>query len=198
MMLVATPSLAAGNLAELIALTRQKPGQIAVAISPIGTPNHLAAELIAAMAGVDLNFVLYKGIGQSLPDLMSGQVHIAVAAVPSVLPHANAGKLKVLGVTRTVRSPLAPGVPTLSEAGLPGFDVNAWVCLMVTGGTPPAVIERLSAEIRKVLAMPDVREVMLKQGLEPHGTTPAELQAYLRSESAKWAGVLKNAKVRGR
>jgi tripartite-type tricarboxylate transporter receptor subunit TctC len=196
MVLVASQSFAPNNLTELIALAKQKPGAIAMGISPIGTPNHLGAELLAKMANIDINLITYKGIGQSLPDLISGQVQLAVAAVPSVLPHVRAGKLKALAVTRAQRSSLAPEIPTAGESGLPGFEVNAWVCLMVTGGTPMPVIRKINAEVRKAMALPEVRESMIKQGLEPWTTTPEELDAYIKAEALKWSAVLKTAKVK--
>ncbi|MSQ73519.1 MAG: tripartite tricarboxylate transporter substrate binding protein [Betaproteobacteria bacterium] len=196
MVLVASQSFAPNNLTELIALAKQKPGTIAVAISPIGTPNHLGPELLAKMANIDINLILYKGIFQSLPDLISGQVQLAVAAVPSILPQVRAGKLKALAVTRGQRSPLAPEIPTAAESGLPGFEVNAWVCLMATGGTPPAVIRRINAEVRKAMGLPEVRESMVKQGLEPWTSTPEELDSYIKAEAQKWSEVLKTAKIK--
>jgi tripartite-type tricarboxylate transporter receptor subunit TctC len=195
MFLVAHPSLPANNVAELIALAKQKPSSIAIAISPIGTPNHLGAELLAQKAGVELTFVPYPGIGPATPDLLAGRVQIAISAMSSMHPHVTAGTLKALAVTRPVRSPFAPGVPTVSESGLPGFDVNAWVCLMATGGTPASIIARLNAEVRKMMDLPEVREAFARQGLEPSTMSPDELRAYIKTESEKWANVLQNAKV---
>jgi tripartite-type tricarboxylate transporter receptor subunit TctC len=196
MFLVAHPSLPANNVAELIALAKQKPSSIAIAISPIGTPNHLGAELLAQKAGVELTFVPYPGIGPATPDLLAGRVQIAISAMSSMHPHVTAGTLKALAVTRPVRSPFAPGVPTVSESGLPGFDVNAWVCLMATGGTPAPIIARLNAEVRKMMDLPEVREAFARQGLEPSTMSPDELRAYIKTESEKWANVLRNAKVK--
>ena len=129
MLLVAHPSLPANNVAELVALAKQKPNSIAIAMSPIGTPNHLGAELLAQRAGIDLTFVLYPGIGPAMPDLLAGRTQIAISAMSSMHPHVAAGTLKALAVTRPVRSPFAPDIPTVAESGIPGFDVNAWVCL---------------------------------------------------------------------
>jgi tripartite-type tricarboxylate transporter receptor subunit TctC len=196
MVLVAHPSLPAGNVKELIGLAKATPQSVAIAISPIGTPNHLGAELLAQQAGVDLNFVPYPGIGPATPDLLAGRVQIAISAMSSMLPHVNAGNLKALAVTRTVRSPFAPAVPTVAESGLPDFDLNAWVCLMTTGGTPAPVIARLNAEVRKMMELPEVRETFARQALEPSTMSPEELRAYINVDSVKWAGVLKNAKVR--
>ena len=196
MLLVAHPSLPANNVAELVALAKQKPGSIAIAMSPIGTPNHLGAELLAQRAGIDLTFVLYPGIGPAMPDLLAGRTQIAISAMSSMHPHVAAGTLKALAVTRPVRSPFAPDIPTVAESGIPGFDVNAWVCLMVTGGTPAPIIARLNAEVRKMMELPEVRESFAKQGLETSTMSPEELGAYIKTESEKWSNVLKSAKVK--
>ncbi len=196
MYLVAHPSVPARNVSELVALAKAKPNEIAAAISPIGTPNHLGAELLAQLGGVDLTFVPYPGIGPATPDLLAGRVQIAISAMSSMQPHVRAGTLKALAVTRPVRSPLAPDVPTVSESGLPGFDVNAWICLMATGGTPAPVIARLNSEVRKMMELPEVRESFARQALEPSTMSPDELRDYIKFESAKWANVLKNAKVK--
>jgi tripartite-type tricarboxylate transporter receptor subunit TctC len=196
MLLVAHPSLPANNVGELVALAKQKAGSIAMAMSPIGTPNHLGAELLAQMAGIDLNFVVYPGIGPAMPDLLAGRTHIAISAMSSMYPHVAAGTLKALAVTRPVRSPFAPEIPTVSESGLPGYDINAWVCLMTTGGTPGPIIARLNAEVRKAMTLPEVRDSFAKQGLEASTMSPVELGAYIKSESVKWADVLNNAKVK--
>ena len=196
MVLVAHPSLPANNVAELVALAKQKPNEVTIAISPIGTPNHLGAELLARRAGIDLTFVPYPGIGPATPDLLAGRVQLAISAMSSIYPHVAAGSLKALAVTRMVRSPFAPAIPTVSESGIPGFDVNAWVCLMTTGGTPEPIIARLNAEVRKAMALPEVRDSFAKQGLEASTMSSAELGAYIKSESVKWADVLNNAKVK--
>ena len=206
MVLVAHPSLPANNVAELVALAKQKPNEVTIAISPIGTPNHLGAELLARRAGIDLTFVPYpgasglprrpRGAGDDGPDLLAGRVQLAISAMSSIYPHVAAGSLKALAVTRPVRSPFAPAIPTVSESGIPGFDVNAWVCLMTTGGTPEPIIARLNAEVRKAMALPEVRDSFAKQGLEASTMSPAELGAYIKSESVKWADVLNNAKVK--
>jgi tripartite-type tricarboxylate transporter receptor subunit TctC len=196
MLLVAHPSLPAGNVTELVALAKQKPNSIAAAISPIGTPNHLGVELLMQMAGIELTVVPYPGIGPATPDLLAGRVHIAISAVPSMYPHVAAGTMKALAVTRPTRSPFAPHLPTVTESGLPGFDVNAWVCLMTTGGTPAPIIARLNAEVRKMMALEEVRDSFAKQGLEASTMSPEQLGAYIKAESVKWANVLRNAKVK--
>ena len=196
MLLVAHPTLPANNVAELVALAKQKPNSVAVAISPVGTPNHLGAELLMQRAGIDLTIVPYPGIGPAMPDLLAGRTQIAISAISSMYPHVAAGTLKALAVTRLVRSPFAPKIPTVDESGLPGFDVNAWVCLMATGGTPEPIIARLNAEVRNMMALSDVKESFAKQGLEASTMSPAQLGSYIKAESEKWANVLKNARVR--
>jgi tripartite-type tricarboxylate transporter receptor subunit TctC len=196
MILVATPSLPASNITELVALAKRQPNTIQIAISPIGTPNHLGAELLGQMTGAEFGIVPYTGIGAATPDLLAGRVHLAISAIPSVHPHVVAGTLKALAVTRKARSPFAPDIPTAGESGLPGFDLNAWVCIMATGGTPAPIVQRLNEEIRKIMALPEVRESFAKQGAEPSTMSPAELGAYIKAESDKWAAVLQHAKVK--
>ena len=196
MLLVAHPSLGAGNVRELIALAKARPNAVSAAISPIGTPNHLGVELLAQKANLDMTFVPYPGIGPAMPDLLAGRTHIAISATSSMLPHVQSGALKALAVTRPVRAPIAPDIPTVAESGIPGFDVNAWICLMVTGGTPAPVIARLNAEVRKAMATEEVRASFARQGLEASTMSPEALGAYIKSESEKWANVLKNAKVK--
>ena len=196
MLLVAHPSLGVSNVAELVAQSKQKPNSVAVAISPIGTPNHLGAELLAQRAGIEMTFVPYPGIGPATPDLLAGRVQVAISAMSSMFPHVTSGALKALAVTRPVRSPLAPAIPTVAESGIPGYDVNAWICLMTTGGTPAPVVARINAEVRKAMALPEVRDSFMKQGLEASTMSPDELGAYIKAESVKWAEVLKNAKVK--
>jgi tripartite-type tricarboxylate transporter receptor subunit TctC len=196
MLLVAHPSLGVGNVRELIAFATAKPNAVSAAISPIGTPNHLGVELLAQKARLDLTFVPYPGIGPAMPDLLAGRTHIAISATSSMLPHVQSGALKALAVTRPVRAPIMPDVPTVAESGIPGFDVNAWICLMTTGGTPAPVIARLNAEVRKAMATEEVRASFARQGLEASTMSPEQLGAYIKSESNRWADVLKNAKVK--
>lgn len=194
MVVVTSPTLPAKTVSQVIALAKSKP--LALFSGIVGTPNHLSAELFSQMSGVDFTFVTYKGISPALPDLMSGQLHLAIVSLPSVLPLVRAGKLPGIAVTRTTRSPFLPEVPTVSESGLPDYDVNAWVCILTTGGTPAPVVQRLNAEIRKAMAIPEARNAFMNQGTEPWTTTPEELDAYIKAETAKWRSVLKNARAR--
>jgi tripartite-type tricarboxylate transporter receptor subunit TctC len=196
MLLLASPTLPANNVAELVALAKRKPASLSMAIAPIGSPNHIGAELLSMMAGADIVMVMYQGIAPAMPDMVAGRVDIAIAAIGPGLPFVKAGKLKALAVTTLKRTSFAPEVPTATESGLPGFDLNTWVCMMVTGGTPKPIVSRLNAEIRKVMALPEVRESLVKQGAEPSTSTPEELGALIKAEAVKWAAVLKNAKLK--
>jgi tripartite-type tricarboxylate transporter receptor subunit TctC len=196
MIVLGSPAHGLRTMQDLMALAKKQPKGMSIATAAIGTPNHLGAEQLAALTGIEFIFVAYKGIAPAIPDLISGQVHVAIGALPAVLPLVKAGKVNAIAVTRAERSPLAPEIPTAAEAGLPGFDLNAWVCLMATGGTPAAIVNALNAEVRKVMARPDVRETFLKQGNEPVTSTPEELGAHIQAEAVKWAGVLKNARFR--
>lgn len=197
MIVVTSPTLQAKTVADLIALAKSRPPKSMALFSGIvGTPNHLAAELFTQMSGVDFTLVTYKGIAPALPDLLSGQLHVAIISLPSVLQMVKAGKLPGIAVTRKARSIFLPDVPTVSESGLPGFDVNAWVCILTTGGTPRPVVQRLNTEIRKAMATREAHDAFMNQGTEPWTTTPEELEAYIKAETVKWRSVLNNAKVR--
>lgn len=195
MILVGTASLPANNVAELVELAKRHPRTISIGHGPIGTPGHVASELFASMAGVQLIVVPYKGIGSAVADIVSGQVHLGIGALPAVQPLIHGGRLKALAVTSAKRTAVMPNVPTVAESGVPGFDVITWISLMTTGGTPAPLLERISAEIRTIMALAEVREAFDKQGTDVVTSTPAELAAYIRAEAAKWAGVLKNVKV---
>jgi tripartite-type tricarboxylate transporter receptor subunit TctC len=195
MILVGTSSLQASNIAELVAMAKRQPRTISIGHGPVGTPGHVASELFASMAGVQLIVVPYKGIASAVADIVSGQVHLGIGALPAVQPLINAGRLKALAVTSSKRTPVMPNVPTIAESGVPGFDVITWISLMTTGGTPAPVLDRINAEVRAIMALPDVRDAFDKQGTEVVTSTPAELADYIKAEALKWAGVLKNVKV---
>jgi tripartite-type tricarboxylate transporter receptor subunit TctC len=196
MVLIATPSLAANNIQELIALARSKPGEIAMAVSVYGSPNHVGAELLSAMAKIEFNFIIYKGIGATMPDLMAGNVHLGISSLPAAIGPVKAGRLKALAVTRTKRTSLLADVPTVDEQGLKGFDINSWVVLMAAGATPSAIVDRLNSEIRKVLQMPEVKTVLESQGMEAPPMSPREVGEYIRADVRKLTPVLKNPKLR--
>ena len=195
MLLVASPMFPGKNIADVIRMSKEKPKSISMAISPIGTPNHLGAEVLAQLPDIELTFVPYGGIGPATADLIAGRVDLAIGALPSLLPQIQAGTLKALAVTSTQRSALAPDIPTSAEAGLPGLLIDAWICFMGTGGTPAPIIARLDEEMGKALALPEVREAFAKQGVEIMHMGPQELGQFLKSEASRFGNVLKNSRV---
>jgi tripartite-type tricarboxylate transporter receptor subunit TctC len=194
--LVAHPSFPAKSVAELIALAKQKPGTINYASGGSGSTPHLAAALFAVMAKVQLTHIPYKGTGPATADLIGGQVQIAFLGIPTVLPHIRSGKLRVLAVTGKHRSPELPGVPTVDEAGVPGYEVSPWYGLLAPAGTPPAVVARLSSEVTRIVRAPQMREQLAAQGAEPAGGTPEEFAKTLRDDAAVWGKVVKEAGIR--
>ncbi len=195
MLLVANPGLAANNVQELISLAKRKAGSVAFSTSVIGSPNYVGAELLASMSGAEFNVIVYKGITQALQEVVSGESQLVISSIQAAVPLIKAGRLKAVAVTQAKRSRFVPDVPTVAESGLAGFDVNNWICLLTTAGTPQAVVDRLNSEVRKIIASTEIREALEKQSAEPWTTTPAEAAAVIRTETAKWAGVLKNSKA---
>lgn len=196
MLLVAAPSFPAKTITDVINIARAKPKSVSIAISPIGTPNHLGAEMLAQYADIDVTFVPYNGIAQAIPDLIAGRVDLAVGAMPSLLPQVRTGALRALAVTSNERSPLAPNIPTSGESGLSQLQIDAWICVMGTGGTPAPVIERLDAQIARALALPEVRKAFAKQGVDVFHQDPEELGKYLTSEAARFRSLLLHSRVR--
>lgn len=195
MLLVAAPAFSAKNITDVIAIAKQKPKSVSIAISPIGTPNHLGAEMLAQYGKIDLIFVPYDGIAKSMPDLMANRVDLAVGAISSTLPLVRSGALKALAVLSPQRSSLAPDIPTSAEAGLPGLQIDAWICIMATGGTPAPIVARLDQEIAKVLMLPQVKNAFNKQGVEDFHMGPQQLGQYLHSEATRFSGLLKHSRV---
>jgi len=193
--LVVHPSLPVKSVKELIALAKAQPGRLDYASSGSGSSSHLAAELFDNMAGVKMTHVPYKGGGPAVIALISGQVSVGFATTPSVISYVKAGKLRGLAVTGAHRSPAIPGLPTISEAGVPGYEAGTWYGLLVPSGTPKEIIARLHADAVKVLKLPDVKARLDATGYEAIGSTPEEYAAYTRTEIAKWAGVIKASGV---
>jgi len=194
--LLVNPATKARNVGELIALARSKPGGLQYASAGHGTSPHLCMELLALTAHVDLTHLVYKGSAPALADLICGQVQAMFDNLPNALPHVKAGKLRALAVTAASRSPLAPQLPTLAEAGVPGYDVEVWFGVVAPARTPKDVIAKLNAEINGVLALPEVRARFGDQGVRVIGGPPERLGAHLQKEMAKWAKVVKDAGVR--
>jgi tripartite-type tricarboxylate transporter receptor subunit TctC len=194
--LVVPPRLGVSSVKELIALAKAKPGQLSYASSGIGGLIHLTGELFKQTAGVDILHVPYKGTTQLLPDLIDGRVSLAIDSLPAHIPHIQAGRLKALGVARRNRSAQLPDVPTMSEAGLPGFESYTDYALYAPAGTPKAIVAVLNREIRPVLQLSDLRAKLDGIGIEVAGSTPEALGAEVASEIARWTKVIKEANIK--
>ncbi len=190
------PSVAAKTLKELLDLAKARPGGLNYASSGPGTPYHMAGELFKAMAGVDIVHVPYKGSSGARTDIVGGQVQMVFDAITTMAPQARAGKVRALATTGKAQSEIMPEVPTVAEAGVSGFDATIWLGLMAPAGTPKPFIERLNAAITRVVSQPDVRASWLQQGAVPMSMTPEEFDRYLRDDIAKWANVVKSAKIK--
>jgi tripartite-type tricarboxylate transporter receptor subunit TctC len=194
--LVAHPSLAARSVKELIALARARPGAINYGSGGNGSTPHLAAALFAAMAGIELTHIPYKGTAPATADLIGGQIQIAFLGIPAVLPHARSGKLRVLAVTGLQRSAELPEVPTVDESGVPGYEVNPWYGLLAPAGTPRAIVARLGAETTRVVRAAEMIVKLAAQGAEATGSTPEEYAAVIRADTATWTRVVGQAGLR--
>jgi tripartite-type tricarboxylate transporter receptor subunit TctC len=195
-LLVVHPALAAGSVKELIGLAKAKPATITFASAGNGTSGHLALELFRVSAGIDVIHVPYKGGGPALAEVVAGQVQALFSLALVATQQIKAGRLRGLAITSAKRSPVAPELPTVAESGLPGFEVIGWFGWLAPAATPQTIVNRLNAELVTALRMPDVREKLLSQSAEPVGDTPQQFSAFMRSEHAKWAKVIKTANVR--
>ena len=194
LVIVANPALPAKNVAELVALAKTKPGQLNFASSGNGQSTHLAAELFASMAGVKMTHIPYKGSAPALTDVMGGQAQLMFDTMLSSMPHVKGGKLKALAVTSAQRSPAAPDVPTVAESGVPGlqgYEAIAWNGLLAPAGTPPEVVARLNAELKKALTLPEVKDKFAAQGFAAAWNTPEAFGGFMNTEVEKWAQVVK-------
>lgn len=194
-MLVVHPSLPVKNVKELIALARAKPGQLAYASGGNGTSNHLAGELLKYRAGVDVTHVPYKGGGPAVVATLTGEVTMLFATMPSAMGHVKNGRLKGLAVTSRKRSPAAPELPTMIEAGVKDFEVSIWIGMMAPRGTPESAIARLNTEIRGALQAQEVAAKLRSDGYEPVGSSPEDMTASMKAEFATWARVIKGAGI---
>jgi tripartite-type tricarboxylate transporter receptor subunit TctC len=194
--MVVPPRLGVSSVKELIALAKAKPGQLSFASSGTGALIHLTGELFKQMAGVDILHVPYKGTTQLLPDLIDGRVSLAIDSLPAHLPHIKAGRLRALGVARRNRSAQLPDVPTMSEAGLPGFESYTDYALYAPAGSSKAIVALLNRETNAVLQLPDLRAKLADIGIEIAGSTPEALQAEVANEIARWTKVIKDANIK--
>jgi tripartite-type tricarboxylate transporter receptor subunit TctC len=194
--LLVSPAIGVNNVRELIALAKKNPGQLNYSTSGIGSVAHLTSEMFAAQAGIKLTHVPYKGTQQSIPDLASGQVALLFDNVVTAKPHVDSKRLKGIAISSLQRSSIVPDIPTIDESGLPGFDSWNWFGIFAPAGTPRAVVERLNAEMNRILADAAVRERFRGLGFEVTGGTPAEFMAVMQSESQRWSKVIREANVK--
>ena len=190
LVLVVHPSVPVNSLRELLELVKSKPHALNYASSGPGTPYHMAGELFKAMAGLDIVHVPYKGSSGARTDVMGGQVQMMFDAITTMAPNIRAGKVKAMGTTGSKRSSVLPEVPTLSEAGVPGYETVIWIGVMAPTGTPKAVVDKLNADIVKIIGSPDIREAWAKQGAQPMIMTPDQFGEFLKKDVVKWAKVV--------
>ena len=194
--LVVNTGVPATNVKEFIAFAKTQPGKLNYGSSGNGGAGHLAGELFKLMAGVDIVHVPYKGGGPAMLDLLGGQIQVIFATLVTALPQMRAGKIRGLAVTTGKRAPMIPEVPTIAEAGLPGYEAPNWYGLVAPAGTPKAIIARLNRETVKVLEMPEVRDAYFASGLLPQSSTPEAFRAYIKSEVEKWGELIKRIGIR--
>lgn len=195
-LLVITPSHPAKTVMELVAMAKAQPGKLLYASSGNGSAQHLAAELFRLRAGIDIGHVPYKGGGLAVADVAAGHVPFYFGNMSAALPQARAGRVRALAVTSAERSPAAPDVPTIAEAGIQGCEISEWNGLLAPAGTPPAVVGRLHVEVTKIMQSDEMKAKFADLGAASIGSTPAEFATFLRAEMAKWAEVVKTANIR--
>jgi tripartite-type tricarboxylate transporter receptor subunit TctC len=195
-LMVSHPSLPARTVKELVAFARTRPGQINFAAGSVGSNPHLAMELFLAMTGLKMVHVPYKGQGPALIDLMAGHVSLSMANMLSALPHVKNGRLRAIGVTGAKRASVAPDIPTIAEAGVPGYEVVQWFGVLAPAHTPRDIIARLHAGIVRVVQDPVIRERFSSDGAETVGSTPEEFAAVIRADLSKWSKVIKDAGIK--
>jgi tripartite-type tricarboxylate transporter receptor subunit TctC len=191
LLMVVHPSVPAKNLKEFIALAKSKPGALNYASSGPGTPYHMAGELFKAMSGTDIVHVPHKASGDARNSVIGGHVEMMFDAITTMRPVAEGGQVRALATTGEKRSPLMPDVPTVAEAGVPGYEATIWLGIMAPKGTPPEIVKMLNTEINKVIDLPEVKETWAKQGAIPMHMTPEQFEAYLNKDIEKWAKVVR-------
>jgi len=196
MVLVVNPSVPANTVQELMTLAKSQPGKLSFGSGGIGTGTHLAGALFSNMAKVSMVHVPYKGGAQSMVDLVAGQIQLIFQSLPTAMSLIKAGKIRALAVTTIKRSAILPGLPTIAESGVLGYDANNWYGIAVAARTPHLIVHRLNAEIVRVLSVPDVKQALFNQGLEVAAGTPEAFRAYIKSEHDKWKEVVKDAGIR--
>ena len=196
LLLVVNPTVPANSVSELVALAKSRPGQLNYASNGSGSTQHLTVELLKSMAGIDITHVPYKGSGQSNSDLISGQIQVMMDNLLTLLPLAKSGRVRALAVSTSQRSAAMPELPTIAEAGVPGYAAAGWYGVIAPAGTDPRIVARLSAEIGRILRLQDVRDRLLALGSEPAASTPEEFGAHIRAETAKWSKIISDSGAR--
>jgi tripartite-type tricarboxylate transporter receptor subunit TctC len=196
LLMVVHPSVPAKDLKEFLALLKAKPGELNYASSGPGTPYHMAGELFKSLSGTNLVHVPHRGSGDARTSVIGGHVQMMIDAITTMAPTVQAGQVRAMGTTGLKRSSVLPDVPTIDEAGVPGYEATIWLGIMAPAGTPAPIVSKLNTEINKVLSRPDVKEGWAKQGAVAFNMTPAEFDAYLRKDIEKWAGVIKSAGIK--
>jgi len=191
--LVASPSAGWRTVKEFVAAAKAKPGAINYASLGSGSTSHLTMEMFRSTAGIKLNHVPFKGSADAATQLMGGQVPVMCDAIPATQPHIKSGKLRGLGIATLTRSPFLPDLPTIAESGYPGFEAVGWIGIAAPAKTPPAIIEKLNAEMKRILGQPDVKEKLATLAFTPVGDSPAQFAAYIKSEIAKWGKAVKDS-----
>lgn len=194
--LVVGPQVAASNVAEFLALARARPGQLTMASSGVGSASHLAGEMFKAMAGVTIEHVPYRGSTAALPDIMAGRVDSMIVSLPEALAHIQSGRLRALGVSSAERSAALPDVPTIAEAGVPGYNAVAWSALVVPAATPDAVVARLNAAFNAALRDPAVQRRLTELSIDAKGGTPEELRRFMDGEMEAWGRLIRERGIR--
>lgn len=194
--LTVNPGVPVKNLAELIALAKKEPGRLRYGTAGPGTTQHLSGELLNTLAGIQLIAVPYKSSAQMTTDALGGQIEVLFHNAPVLLPHLKSGGLRGIAITSAKRSPAVPELPTMAEAGVPAFEITAWFGFMAPRGTPQAIIEKIHADVARIVASQDIRERILAQASEPVGDSPQEYAAFINEEIIKWRAVIKQANMK--
>jgi tripartite-type tricarboxylate transporter receptor subunit TctC len=193
LLVVVHPSLPIKSVKQLVALAKSRPGQINYASNGAGGSSHLAVELFNMMSGTKMTHIPYKGLAPALTDLLSGEVQVMFSSAVAMLPQVKAGKLRAIAMTGARRSPAIPDIPTVAEAGVPGYETGSWYGIVVPAGTPKAAIDRLSREIIAIVRAPEITGRLNDEAVIPVGSTPAEFTAHIKNELARWAKTIKQA-----
>jgi tripartite-type tricarboxylate transporter receptor subunit TctC len=193
--LVVHPSVAAHTVKDLVALAKARPGQLNFSSSGTGGVSHLSAEWLNAVARMDMLHVPYKGAGPAMSALLGGEAQVMMATTPVSLPQIKANRVRGIAISSLLRSPLAPGMPTIAESGFPGFETDTWYGMLAPAGTPAAIVRRLNADTTRALALPDLKAALEQQGAQPAGGSPDEFRRFIQTETEKWAKAIRVAKV---